>query len=215
MSDGRGWKRSCEIGDVSVTSTAHALSASLLHFASSPSPPLLHSFSLSFSPFLPFSSSTDFQSLCRPHSSHYLCSFLNLVSVFIVITVILLILSLSSLFQSFLDSIVFLHVKWSFSRSQSITSFSIISPFPSFLFPLMVLLQESPAPPAFYMNARLKEYNLNLDIRQVPDAITCIFHSLLLHRSTAKFHYKTETNFQLGSLGIKEVECEFIDLCYV
>lgn len=65
------------------------------------------------------------------------------------------------------------------------------------------------------MNARLKEYNLNLDIRQVPDAITCIFHSLLLHRSTAKFHYKTETNFQLGSLGIKEVECELIDLCYV
>ncbi|GMT24934.1 hypothetical protein PFISCL1PPCAC_16231, partial [Pristionchus fissidentatus] len=75
--------------------------------------------------------------------------------------------------------------------------------------------QESPAPPAFYMNARLKEYNLNLDVRQIPDAITCIFHSLLLHRSTAKFHYKTETNFQLGSLGIKEVECEFIDLCYV
>ncbi|GMR48408.1 hypothetical protein PMAYCL1PPCAC_18603 [Pristionchus mayeri] len=65
------------------------------------------------------------------------------------------------------------------------------------------------------MNARLKDFNLNLDIRQVPDAITCIFHSLLLHRSTAKFHYKTETNFQLGSLGIKEVECEFIDLCYV
>uniref|UniRef100_A0A0N4VST6 Autophagy-related protein 101 n=1 Tax=Haemonchus placei TaxID=6290 RepID=A0A0N4VST6_HAEPC len=55
----------------------------------------------------------------------------------------------------------------------------------------------------------------SLEIRQVNDAVSCIFHSLLAHRSVAKFQYKGDSNYSLGSLGIKEVECENIDLTYV
>ncbi|KAK5971597.1 Ectopic P Granule [Trichostrongylus colubriformis] len=65
------------------------------------------------------------------------------------------------------------------------------------------------------MNARQQEYRLSLEIRQVNDAVSCIFHSLLAHRSVAKFQYKGDSNYSLGSLGIKEVECENIDLTYV
>ncbi|VDM64263.1 unnamed protein product, partial [Angiostrongylus costaricensis] len=55
----------------------------------------------------------------------------------------------------------------------------------------------------------------SLEIRQVNDAVSCIFHSLLTHRSVAKFQYKDDSNYSLGSLGTKEVECENIDLSYV
>ncbi|KAK6039487.1 hypothetical protein COOONC_23008 [Cooperia oncophora] len=55
----------------------------------------------------------------------------------------------------------------------------------------------------------------SLEIRQVNDAVSCIFHSLLAHRSVAKFQYKGDSNYSLGSLGVKEVECENIDLTYV
>ncbi|KIH64693.1 hypothetical protein ANCDUO_04993 [Ancylostoma duodenale] len=65
------------------------------------------------------------------------------------------------------------------------------------------------------MNARQQEYRLSLELRQVNDAVSCIFHSLLTHRSVAKFQYKGDSNYSLGSLGIKEVECENIDLTYV
>lgn len=65
------------------------------------------------------------------------------------------------------------------------------------------------------MNARQQEYRLSLELRQVNDAVSCIFHSLLAHRSVAKFQYKGDSNYSLGSLGIKEVECENIDLTYV
>ncbi|WKY05945.1 hypothetical protein Q1695_006281 [Nippostrongylus brasiliensis] len=65
------------------------------------------------------------------------------------------------------------------------------------------------------MNARQQEYRLSLELRQVNDAVSCIFHSLLTHRSVAKFQYKGDSNYTLGSLGIKEVECENIDLTYV
>ncbi|KJH45927.1 hypothetical protein DICVIV_08005 [Dictyocaulus viviparus] len=70
------------------------------------------------------------------------------------------------------------------------------------------------------MNARHQEYRLSLEVRQVNDAVSCIFHSLLTHRSVAKsahfqFQYKDDSNYSLGSLGTKEVECENIDLSYI
>uniref|UniRef100_A0A1I7XE10 Autophagy-related protein 101 n=1 Tax=Heterorhabditis bacteriophora TaxID=37862 RepID=A0A1I7XE10_HETBA len=65
------------------------------------------------------------------------------------------------------------------------------------------------------MNARQQEFRLSLELRQVNDAVSCIFHSLMTHRSVAKFDYKGESNYSLGCLGIKEVECDTIDLTYV
>ncbi|PAV65573.1 hypothetical protein WR25_12276 [Diploscapter pachys] len=65
------------------------------------------------------------------------------------------------------------------------------------------------------MNARQSDYRLTVEIRQVSDAVSCIFSSLLLHRTLGKFQYKNETNFSLGSIGIEEVDCDTIDLSYV
>ncbi|PAV78365.1 hypothetical protein WR25_04818 [Diploscapter pachys] len=64
------------------------------------------------------------------------------------------------------------------------------------------------------MNARQSDYRLTVEIRQVSDAVSCIFSSLLLHRTLGKFQYKNETNFSLGSIGIEEVDCDTIDLSY-
>lgn len=65
------------------------------------------------------------------------------------------------------------------------------------------------------MNARRKEYRIDLEIRQIPDAVSCIFHSLLLHRCAPKFVYTSDKHFKLGTIGVKEVTCEHIDLDYV
>ncbi|KAI6207168.1 hypothetical protein M3Y94_00999600 [Aphelenchoides besseyi] len=54
-----------------------------------------------------------------------------------------------------------------------------------------------------------------VDSRQVRDTALCFFHTLLLHRTTGKFHYSTDTNYQIGSIGLQEVACEEIDLAYV
>lgn len=65
------------------------------------------------------------------------------------------------------------------------------------------------------MNARQYEHHLSLELRQVNDAVSCIFHSLMMHRTLAKFQYQSDTNFTLGSIGMKEVDCESIDLSYI
>ncbi|VDD88679.1 unnamed protein product [Enterobius vermicularis] len=54
-----------------------------------------------------------------------------------------------------------------------------------------------------------------LEIRQVRDAVSAVFHTLLLHRSMGKFNFKSENNYQVGSIGVEEVDCDSIDLTYV
>lgn len=54
-----------------------------------------------------------------------------------------------------------------------------------------------------------------VESRQVYDAASCLFHTLLLHRTTGKFRYSTELNYKIGSIGLQEVQCEEIDLTYV
>ncbi|MFH4979322.1 hypothetical protein AB6A40_006031 [Gnathostoma spinigerum] len=65
------------------------------------------------------------------------------------------------------------------------------------------------------MNARSQTFNLTVESRQLKDAVSCLFHTILLHRSVGKFQYSTEGNYKVGSIGIEEVNCEFIDLTYV
>ncbi|CAI4228455.1 unnamed protein product [Auanema sp. JU1783] len=65
------------------------------------------------------------------------------------------------------------------------------------------------------MNARRKDYRITLDHRQVRDVVSSVFHSLMVHRTVAKFNYRTENNYVLGSLGLTEIDCNCIDLSYV
>uniref|UniRef100_A0A1I7USS0 Autophagy-related protein 101 n=1 Tax=Caenorhabditis tropicalis TaxID=1561998 RepID=A0A1I7USS0_9PELO len=64
------------------------------------------------------------------------------------------------------------------------------------------------------MNIRQNELRLTVEQRQVTDAVECIFHSLLLHRTLGRFQYNGEKTFSIGSIGIKEVNCEQIDMTY-
>ncbi|KAL4003343.1 hypothetical protein ACH3XW_7220 [Acanthocheilonema viteae] len=65
------------------------------------------------------------------------------------------------------------------------------------------------------MNARNHQFQLTVDEHQVRDAISTVFHTILLHRSVPKMHYTSEINFQLGSIGVEEVECSTLNLSYV
>ncbi|OZC06434.1 hypothetical protein X798_06579 [Onchocerca flexuosa] len=65
------------------------------------------------------------------------------------------------------------------------------------------------------MNARNHQFQLTVDEHQVRDAISTVFHTILLHRSVPKMHYTSEINFQLGSIGVEEVDCNTLNLSYV
>lgn len=51
--------------------------------------------------------------------------------------------------------------------------------------------------------------------RQVEEAMLAVLHTVLLHRSTGKFHYKKEGTYSIGTVGIQDVDCDFIDFTYV
>ncbi|KFQ81183.1 Autophagy-related protein 101, partial [Phoenicopterus ruber ruber] len=42
-----------------------------------------------------------------------------------------------------------------------------------------------------------------------------VLHTVLLHRSTGKFHYKKEGTYSIGTVGTQDVDCDFIDFAYV
>lgn len=54
-----------------------------------------------------------------------------------------------------------------------------------------------------------------LEGRQVEEAVSSLFHTLLFHRTLGKFHYKQEGNYCVGTVGYEDVDCNFIDLTYV
>lgn len=51
--------------------------------------------------------------------------------------------------------------------------------------------------------------------RQVDEAVLSLFHTLLFHRSTGKFHYKNNDTYAVGTIGFQDVDCDFIDFTYV
>lgn len=51
--------------------------------------------------------------------------------------------------------------------------------------------------------------------RQVEEAMLAVLHTVLLHRSTGKFHYKKEGTYSIGTVGVQDVDCDFIDFTYV
>ncbi|XP_062701585.1 autophagy-related protein 101 [Aedes albopictus] len=65
------------------------------------------------------------------------------------------------------------------------------------------------------MNARSQTFDLTMEGRQVDEAVSSIFHTILFHRSLGKFMYTGEAMYSIGSIGYMDVDCDFIDFTYV
>lgn len=65
------------------------------------------------------------------------------------------------------------------------------------------------------MNARSQIFELTVEGRQADEAVASLFHTVLFHRSTGKFHYSTEGSYAISTVGYTDVDCDFIDLTYV
>uniref|UniRef100_A0A1E1XVN6 Autophagy-related protein 101 n=1 Tax=Amblyomma sculptum TaxID=1581419 RepID=A0A1E1XVN6_AMBSC len=65
------------------------------------------------------------------------------------------------------------------------------------------------------MNARSEVFELCLEGRQVQEAVSGIFHTLLFHRTLGKFHYKEEGSYSVGTVGFEDITCDFVDFTYV
>ncbi|XP_006818855.2 autophagy-related protein 101-like, partial [Saccoglossus kowalevskii] len=51
--------------------------------------------------------------------------------------------------------------------------------------------------------------------RQIEEVVLSIFHTLLFHRTTGKFHYKREGTYSIGTVGFIDKDCDFIDFTFV
>jgi len=65
------------------------------------------------------------------------------------------------------------------------------------------------------MNANAYDIDILVEAGQVEDAVKSIFHTILLHRTTGKFHYRKEGTYTAGIVGTEDVDCNFIDFTYV
>ncbi|XP_002125864.2 autophagy-related protein 101 [Ciona intestinalis] len=65
------------------------------------------------------------------------------------------------------------------------------------------------------MNAHSYNIEIVVECGQVEESVLGIFHSILLHRSTGKFHYRHEGTYSVGTVGTNDVDCEFVDFTYV
>jgi len=65
------------------------------------------------------------------------------------------------------------------------------------------------------MNARSHVFELSVEGRQIEEVVASIFHSLFLHRTLGKFHYKQENRYTIGTLGWVDEDCDFVDFTYV
>ncbi|XP_052901317.1 autophagy-related protein 101 [Anopheles moucheti] len=65
------------------------------------------------------------------------------------------------------------------------------------------------------MNARSQTFDLRMEGRQVDEAVLSIFHTILFHRSLGKFMYTEEAMYSVGTIGYRDVDCDFFDFTYV
>ncbi|XP_048756909.1 autophagy-related protein 101-like isoform X2 [Ostrea edulis] len=56
---------------------------------------------------------------------------------------------------------------------------------------------------------------LSVEGHQIEEAVCSLFHTLLLHRTVGKFHYKQEGTYSTGTVGVEDVDCDFVDFTYV
>lgn len=65
------------------------------------------------------------------------------------------------------------------------------------------------------MNCRSEALEVTVEARQVEEAMLALLHTILLHRSTGKFHYKKEGTYSIGTVGTQDIDCDFIDFTFV
>lgn len=65
------------------------------------------------------------------------------------------------------------------------------------------------------MNARSQIFELSIEGRQVDEAVSSLFHTVLFHRALGKFSYTADTSYSVGTVGTMDVDCDFIDFTYV
>lgn len=65
------------------------------------------------------------------------------------------------------------------------------------------------------MNCRSEILEVTVETRQVEEATLAVLHTILLHRSTGKFHYKKEGTYSIGTVGTLDIDCDFIDFTFV
>ncbi|XP_035522274.1 autophagy-related protein 101 [Morone saxatilis] len=65
------------------------------------------------------------------------------------------------------------------------------------------------------MNCRSEVLEVTVEARQVEEAMLALLHTILLHRSTGKFHYKKEGTYSIGTVGTLDFDCDFIDFTFV
>ncbi|CAI9733711.1 autophagy-related protein 101 [Octopus vulgaris] len=64
------------------------------------------------------------------------------------------------------------------------------------------------------MNARAQVLELKVEGRQIEEAVASIFHALLFHRTLGKFTWR-EDGYSIGTVGMTDIDCDFIDFTYV
>lgn len=65
------------------------------------------------------------------------------------------------------------------------------------------------------MNCRSEVLEVTVESRQVEESMLALLHTILLHRSTGKFHYKKEGTYSIGTVGTQDIDCDFIDFSFV
>lgn len=67
------------------------------------------------------------------------------------------------------------------------------------------------------MNARTQLFEFSCESRQVPEIVSTIFNTVLIHRTAGKHTAKPDNPnaYTIGSVGFCDVDCDFLDYTYV
>ena len=65
------------------------------------------------------------------------------------------------------------------------------------------------------MNARSHIFDVEVEGHQLEDVVSSLFHTVLFHRTLGKFHYKQETSYSVGTVGLCDVDCDSFDFTYI
>ncbi|XKL68962.1 hypothetical protein PGB90_006731 [Kerria lacca] len=65
------------------------------------------------------------------------------------------------------------------------------------------------------MNSRSQTFELRVEGRQIDEAVACLFHTVLFHRTLGKFRFEADGTYSVGTVGYQDVDCDFINITYV
>ncbi|CAG0921235.1 unnamed protein product [Notodromas monacha] len=65
------------------------------------------------------------------------------------------------------------------------------------------------------MNARSQSFHYAVEMGQAEEVCLAMFHTLLLHRTQGKIHFRQGSTRSIGALGFQDVDCDLIDFTYV